>query len=146
METFLQSGVLLWVIWIVFAAMLVYAAVAIWSHLSLGRLFWQNISGSNRVALPKIARTVFVPETTNSDAESQVLVLARPENETADPQMLGEARVKSGPPGVIYPVAGRNGLHFRPNAVLRASYAVMSVLWVRLLLRKASQAISVCSI
>ena len=112
METFLQSGLLLWVIWLVGAALLVYAAVAIWSHLSLGRLFWQNISGSNRVALPKIARATAVLETDNSEAESQALVLARPESETPDPTSAVAAQVRSGPIGVIYPVAGRNGLHF----------------------------------
>ena len=112
MEIFLQSGVLLWLIWIVFTTLLVYAAVAIWSHLSLGRLFWQNISGSNQVALPKIARVIAVPDTTTNNAESQALVLTRPANETEDLATVWSGRVKIGPPGVIYPVAGRNGLHF----------------------------------
>lgn len=104
MNNFLQTGTLITLIWVVFLALTIYLAVAVWSHLSLNKLFWQNLFGSNRVALPKIARAVSVPGSDSGGSESRALVLSRLDDEV--PLTESERR------NVIYPLAGRNGLHF----------------------------------
>lgn len=104
MDNFLQSGTVNLLIWIVFLALTLYLVVAIWSHLSLGKLFWQNLFGSNRVALPKLSRAVNVPGSDSGSGESQALVLVRVDEDVA----LTDSERRN----VIYPMAGRNGLHF----------------------------------
>jgi formate hydrogenlyase subunit 6/NADH:ubiquinone oxidoreductase subunit I len=104
LDNLLQSGAIIIAVWVVFAALSLYLVVAVWSHLSADKLFWQNIFGSNRVALPLIARNLLIPDTSSNNAENQALVLVRGED--------SEAQDKSSTRGVIYPLAGRNGLHF----------------------------------
>lgn len=105
MDNLLQSGVVVGAVWAVFGVLALYTTVVVWSHLSVNKLFWQNIFGSNRVALPRIAHNSTIPGTSSDSAESRALVLVHSEDENATSE-VEERR------GVIYPVAGRNGLHF----------------------------------
>lgn len=94
-------------LWIIGGGLGLYLLAAVWTHLSIGRLFWQNLFGSNRVALPRLARLLNIQGTGADDGDSKALVLVRP----------GESNVErlDRDRGVIYPVAGRNGLHFTPS-------------------------------
>lgn len=94
-------------LWLIGAGLGLYVLAAVWTHLSIGRLFWQNLFGSNRVALPRLARLLNIQATGADDSDSKALVLVRP----------GETNVErlERDRGVIYPVAGRNGLHFTPS-------------------------------
>lgn len=94
-------------LWLIGAGLGLYVLAAVWTHLSIGQLFWQNLFGANRVALPRLARLLNIQTTGAGDSDTKALVLVRP----------GESNVErlDRDRGVIYPVAGRNGLHFTPS-------------------------------
>lgn len=106
LQDIFKNGLPVAALWIVGGGLGLYVLAAVWTHLSIGRLFWQNLFGANRVALPRLARLLNIQATGADDADSKALVLVRP----------GEANVErlERDRGVIYPVAGRNGLHFTP--------------------------------
>lgn len=83
-----------------------YGFVYLWLHLSIGRLFWQNIFRLNQVALPKFGKRVAVPVAGGSAEQAQALVMIDEDTKNMTPGERG---------GVIYPAQGRNGLNFSPS-------------------------------
>jgi len=109
LQDFSKNGLPTAALWIIGGGLGLYLLAAVWTHLSIERLFWQNLFGSNRVALPRLARLLNV-QSTGADAvdkSGKVFVIVRP----------GEANVErlELDRGIIYPVTGRNGIHFAPS-------------------------------
>jgi ferredoxin len=94
------------VIWVFGGLAFLYGFFYLWLHLSIGRLFWQNVFRLNQVALPKFGRRVAVPATGGDTAQSQALVMLDEDTRDMTPGERG---------GIIYPAQGRNGLNFSPS-------------------------------
>ncbi|NWJ98118.1 MAG: 4Fe-4S binding protein [Chloroflexi bacterium] len=105
-QNLFKNGLPIVALWIIGGGMGLYVLAAVWTHLSIGPLFWQNLFGANRVALPRLARLLSVQATGVEEANSKALVLVRP----GETNVVRLERDR----GMIYPVAGRNGLHFTP--------------------------------
>lgn len=104
LQDLFKNGLPPLILWVVGAGLGLYLLAEVWMHLSIGRLFWQNLFGANRVALPRLARLLNVQATGAEDANSRALVLVR----AAESNTSRSERDR----GMIYPVAGRNGLNF----------------------------------
>lgn len=87
----------------------IYAAAAVWTHTSVNLLV-QNLLRSNQVALPLLGRPLQVLSSGASHEESTALVLARAPM-PLDPNQAVVRDLSN----LIYPMAGRNGLHFTPE-------------------------------
>ncbi len=99
-----------WVLLLVAGGLLIYATAAIWTQLSVGRLLWQNLFRANRVELPGLGKPAPVLAAGTGEEESTALVLSRSRT-PVNPDQPAPRDFSN----VIYPVAGRNGLHFAPE-------------------------------
>ena len=107
LSDFIKNGIPAWILLVVAAALFIYGAAALWTHISVGRLLLQNLSRSNRVALPKLGKPLPILPAGTTQQESTALVLAR----NPLPIDTGQPAIRDFS-NLIYPVAGRNGLHF----------------------------------
>ncbi len=106
LNDFLNNGLPGWILLVVAAGLLIYGLAAIWTHLP-GSLLLQNLFRTNRVELPRLGRPLPVLATGTEGEESTVLVLAR-----APLPLNPDGPSTRDLTNIIYPVAGRNGLHF----------------------------------
>lgn len=109
LQDILKNGLPALVLWVAGAALIIYTLAEVWTHLSFGPLFWQNLFGANRVALPRLARLLNIQATGAENKDSKALVLVRGNDNASERK--GKERER----GIIYPAAGRNGLHFSPE-------------------------------
>ncbi len=118
---FVKNGIPGWVLVALAAGLFIYAAAAVWTHLSVGRLLWQNLFRSNRVELPRLGRELPVLPAGTASQERMALVLSRA-NLPLDPDKPAARNHIN----MIYPVAGRNGLHFTPELCTSCGLCVYS--------------------
>src|SRR5947208_2522897 len=106
----INNGIPGWVLLALAGLISLYMAAAVWTQISVGRLLRQNLFRSNRVNLPHLGKPLPVlPSGTESD-ESTALVLSRSSIPLNPDQPVARDFTN-----LIYPVAGRNGLHFAPD-------------------------------
>ena len=110
MADFLNNGIPAWVLLVVGIGLFLYGAAWLWSH-SSADLLTQNLFRTNRVDLPKLAQSSAIPGSGTSTQESTALVLSRAHL----PVNVGQVEGGHDYTNLIYPVAGRNGLHFSPE-------------------------------
>ena len=106
----INNGIPAWVLLVVAAGLFIYAVAAIWTHISVGRLLWQNLFRANKVELPRLGRSLPVLPAGVAQEESTALVLSR-----ARLPLSAEQPATRDFTNLIYPIAGRNGLHFAPD-------------------------------
>ncbi len=106
---------------VVAAGLFIYGAAAIWTHISVGRLLLQNLFRSNRVELPQLGKPLPVLQAGTMQQESTALVLAR----NPLPIDIDQATQRDSG-NIIYPVAGRNGLHFAPESCISCGLCTYS--------------------
>ena len=94
---------------VVAAGLVVYAALLIWTNIGVD-LLGQNLFRANQVELPRLGRPSPVPTAGTSGQETTALILSRA-HLPINPDQPASRDVSN----VIYPVAGRNGLHFSPD-------------------------------
>jgi ferredoxin len=111
LDELIKNGIPAWVLLAVAAGVFIYMIAAVWSHLEAGSMFWQNLRRANRVALPDLGHAESVPATGTATSTETTVVLSR----AAIPVNLGTGNALRDTGNVIYPVAGRNGLHFDPQ-------------------------------
>src|SRR5437016_365820 len=109
LNDFINNGIPGWVLLVVAAGFLIYALAAIWTHVSVS-LLWQNLFRSNQVALPGLGQPLPVLPAGTASEESTALVLSR-----APIPLNPDQPTSRDYTNMIYPVAGRNGLHFAPE-------------------------------
>jgi formate hydrogenlyase subunit 6/NADH:ubiquinone oxidoreductase subunit I len=118
---FINNGIPGWLLLIVAAGLLIYAAAAIWTHISVGHLLVQNLFRSNRVNMPELGKPLpILPAGTVQEA-STALVLAR----NPLPVVIDRPAERSFG-NLIYPVAGRNGLNFAAERCISCGLCVYS--------------------
>lgn len=110
LQDLINNGIPAWVLLVLAGGLALYGAAAVWTHLSVGRLMLQNLFRSNQVELPRLGRPQPVPSAGTSESESTALVLSR----AAIPINPNQPATRDFT-NIIYPVAGRNGLHFTPD-------------------------------
>ncbi|HEX2913133.1 MAG TPA: 4Fe-4S dicluster domain-containing protein [Chloroflexia bacterium] len=106
----INNGIPGFILLVVAAGLLLYALAAIWTHVAAGRLLWQNLFRSNQVNLPSLGHEQAVPASGSDSGESTALVLSRTPM-PLNPDQLAPRDFSN----IIYPVAGRNGIHFAPE-------------------------------
>lgn len=118
---FLNTGIPGWILLVVAAGFLIYGLAAIWTSVAAGRLLWQNLFRSNRVELPRLGRPLPVLPAGTTSQESTALVLSR-----APIPINPDQPAPRDFTNIIYPVAGRNGLHFAPDRCTGCGLCVYS--------------------
>ncbi len=109
LNDFYNSGIPGWLLLLVAAALVIYAALWFWTHIAADLLL-QNIFHANQVELPKLGQSSTIPESGTSTGENTAMILSRAQL----PLNPDQPAVRDFS-NVIYPVAGRNGLHFAPD-------------------------------
>jgi formate hydrogenlyase subunit 6/NADH:ubiquinone oxidoreductase subunit I len=104
LQEILQNGIPEVILWVLVGLVLVYTLAEFTMQLSPGTLFWQNLSRSNRVQLPELAKTSRVSGSGAGEEQTQALVMLPEEG-------IGPSERGS----IIYPALGRNGLNFKPE-------------------------------
>jgi ferredoxin len=117
----IDNGIPAWILLLVAAGLIIYTAAAVWTHLSVGKLLWENLFRVNRVEQPHLGQAQSVPSVGADQAESTAIVLAR----TRLPVNTGKAVTRDFT-NLVYPVAGRNGLHFTPDRCTSCGLCVYS--------------------
>lgn len=107
---FINNGIPGWLLLVIAAGLAIYAAAAIWTHISVGHLLVQNLFRSNRVNMPELGKPLPVLPAGTVQQTSTALVLARTPF-PVDTERPAERDYSN----LIYPVAGRNGLNFAPE-------------------------------
>ncbi len=121
MTDLINNGIPAWALLVLAAGLLIYGMAVVWTHLSVGRLLWQNIFRSNRVELPRLGKALPVLPAGTGVQESTALVLSRA-RQTINPDQAATRDFTN----LIYPVAGRNGLHFTPDRCTGCGLCVYS--------------------
>jgi formate hydrogenlyase subunit 6/NADH:ubiquinone oxidoreductase subunit I len=121
LNDFINNGIPGWILLAVAAGLFIYGAAAIWTHISVGRLLLQNLFRSNQVAMPHLGKPLAVVAGGTDQQESTALVLTR------NPVPIDTGRpVERDFSNLIYPVAGRNGLHFAPERCISCGLCAYS--------------------
>lgn len=116
-----NNGIPGWLLLIVAAGLLIYAAAAVWTHVSVGHLLVQNLFRSNRVNMPELGKPLPVLPAGTVQQTSTALVLAR------NPLSVDAERPATRDFGnLIYPVAGRNGINFAAERCVSCGLCVYS--------------------